>query len=255
MWETQVWSLGWEDPLEKGMAIHSSILAWNIPWMLGGLQFMRSQRVRHDWVTNSFTTVSTCYSCSLIKLKHLFSFILWGSPVLQVGSGGFESFAVSFFDSCSVFTLTSHWRKARQPHFSMGVEQTMDGSLQGREGWGGDGKARQWGDRRLLLSSPSCNISPLHRSGLPCSPCWDSPSSPAGPISCGGPRSPLTRVACPSAVPAEPPGETGFSLGWKAWLRVPGGCARGQAQGHVWTEALPLLGPHTCWLVSGDQLS
>ena len=32
MWETSVWSLGWEDPLEKGMATHSSILAWRIPW-------------------------------------------------------------------------------------------------------------------------------------------------------------------------------------------------------------------------------
>ena len=32
MQETQVWSLGWEDPLEKEMAIHSSILAWDIPW-------------------------------------------------------------------------------------------------------------------------------------------------------------------------------------------------------------------------------
>ena len=33
MWETQVRSLGWEDPLEKEMATHSSILAWRIPWM------------------------------------------------------------------------------------------------------------------------------------------------------------------------------------------------------------------------------
>ena len=33
MWETQVWSLGWEDPVEKEMATHSSILAWRIPWM------------------------------------------------------------------------------------------------------------------------------------------------------------------------------------------------------------------------------
>ena len=32
MWETWVRSLGWEDPLEKGMAVHSSVLAWNIPW-------------------------------------------------------------------------------------------------------------------------------------------------------------------------------------------------------------------------------
>ena len=48
--ETQVQSLGWEDPLEKGMATHSSILAWIIPWTekLGGLQSMGSQRVGHD---------------------------------------------------------------------------------------------------------------------------------------------------------------------------------------------------------------
>ena len=50
MWETQVQSLGWEDPLEKGMAIHSSILAWRIPWTEepGGLYSMGSQRVGHD---------------------------------------------------------------------------------------------------------------------------------------------------------------------------------------------------------------
>ena len=35
MWETWVRSLGWEDPLEKGMATHSNILAWKIPWMEG----------------------------------------------------------------------------------------------------------------------------------------------------------------------------------------------------------------------------
>jgi len=42
--------LGWEDPLEKEMATHSSILAWRIPWTeeLGGLESMGLQRVRHD---------------------------------------------------------------------------------------------------------------------------------------------------------------------------------------------------------------
>ena len=46
MWETWVQSLGWEDPLEKGMATHSSILAWKIPWTeeLVGLQSMGSQK-------------------------------------------------------------------------------------------------------------------------------------------------------------------------------------------------------------------
>ena len=55
MWETQVRSLGQEDPLEKGMTMHSSILAWRIPWteQPGGPQSMDSQRVRHDWETNT----------------------------------------------------------------------------------------------------------------------------------------------------------------------------------------------------------
>ena len=50
MWDSWVQSLGQEDPLEKGMATHSSILAWRIPWAEepGGLQSMRSQRVGHD---------------------------------------------------------------------------------------------------------------------------------------------------------------------------------------------------------------
>ena len=53
MQETRVRSLVWEDPLEKGMATHPSILAWRIPWTVKpwGLQSMRSQRVGHDWTT------------------------------------------------------------------------------------------------------------------------------------------------------------------------------------------------------------
>ena len=53
MWETWVQFLGWEDPLEKELAIHSSLLAWEIPWTEepGGLQFMESQRVGDDLAT------------------------------------------------------------------------------------------------------------------------------------------------------------------------------------------------------------
>ena len=58
MWETWVQSLGWEDPLEKGKATCSNILAWRIPWTV---KFMGCQRVRHDWMTFAFT----------------FHFILW----------------------------------------------------------------------------------------------------------------------------------------------------------------------------------
>ena len=57
MQETQVWSLGREDPVEKGMAMRSSIRAWRIPWTEepGGLQSMGSQREGHDWASNVFT--------------------------------------------------------------------------------------------------------------------------------------------------------------------------------------------------------
>ena len=50
MQETCARSLGWEDPLEKGMAIHSNILAWRIPWTEepGKLQSMGSQKVGHN---------------------------------------------------------------------------------------------------------------------------------------------------------------------------------------------------------------
>ena len=50
MWDTWVLSLGWEDPLEEGMATHSSILAWRIPWKEepGDPQSMGLQRAGHD---------------------------------------------------------------------------------------------------------------------------------------------------------------------------------------------------------------
>ena len=54
MRETRVQSLDWEDPLEKEMATHFSILTWKIPWIErpGRLQSMGSQRVGHDWATS-----------------------------------------------------------------------------------------------------------------------------------------------------------------------------------------------------------
>ena len=57
MQETQVQLLDLEDPLEEGIATHSSILSWKIPWIEepGGLQSMVLQRVRHDWATVTHT--------------------------------------------------------------------------------------------------------------------------------------------------------------------------------------------------------
>ena len=70
--ETQVWSLGWENPTQEDVAIHFSILAWRIPWTKEpvGLQSMGSQRVGHNWATN--TTQHNTFSCFL-------TFSLWMS--------------------------------------------------------------------------------------------------------------------------------------------------------------------------------
>ena len=60
--ETRIGSLGWEDPLEKGMTTHSSILAWRILWMEepGGLQSIGSQRLRRYWATNTSKYNGSC---------------------------------------------------------------------------------------------------------------------------------------------------------------------------------------------------
>ena len=67
-WETQVQSLGWENPLENKMATHSSTRAWKIPWMEEPyrLQSMGLQRVWYDWATSLFF---------LFTLKHIV--IIW----------------------------------------------------------------------------------------------------------------------------------------------------------------------------------
>ena len=72
MQETSVWPLGWEDPLEEGMATHSSILSWIIPWTEepGRLQSMGLQRVGYDWVTNTLCSfVSGLYPVTLDSIS------------------------------------------------------------------------------------------------------------------------------------------------------------------------------------------
>ena len=67
-----VLSLGLEDPLDNGMATHSSILVWKIPWTEepGRLQSMGLQRVEHNWVTNIFSFTSTLYIPSNLLHAH-----------------------------------------------------------------------------------------------------------------------------------------------------------------------------------------
>ena len=68
MQEMQIQPLGWEDPL-KGMATHSSILAWEIPWTEepGRATVHGSQRVRHDLATKQQTNVITVFQILLIQ--------------------------------------------------------------------------------------------------------------------------------------------------------------------------------------------
>ena len=74
MQATRVWSLVWEDPLEKEMAAHSSILAWKIPWTAesGRLPFMGSQRVRHDWATSCSRSILQGVFATLDDTIHIF---------------------------------------------------------------------------------------------------------------------------------------------------------------------------------------
>ena len=82
MLETQVQSLGQEDPLGKEMATNSRILAWRIPWTEepGGLLSMGSQRVGHDWVTNTVT-----FSLLLCDVHNQAPRILWLSGFTYLG--------------------------------------------------------------------------------------------------------------------------------------------------------------------------
>ena len=97
VWDVQVPSLGWEDPLKKGMATRSNILAWEIPWTEepGRLQPMGSQKVRHDWATNTLASI-----CNILgpKLNSGPGFLnLWGELFSQI--------QIVFLHLCSESTL------------------------------------------------------------------------------------------------------------------------------------------------------
>ena len=94
--ETEVRSLGWEDPLEEETATHPSILAWKIPWIEepGRLQSEGSQRVRHDRARARILSTGyiSCFQHFTILKKYLFGCIFimaWG-----VGQGGWSLVAV-----------------------------------------------------------------------------------------------------------------------------------------------------------------
>ena len=112
MQDTQVRSLGQENPLEEGMASHLSILAWWIPWTEepGGLQSMGLQRVRHDWVTcptKSWIFIWWIDFLIIIKWPYLslvdhFQFTLIHGPNIP------GSYAILLFTTLDFTSITSH---------------------------------------------------------------------------------------------------------------------------------------------------
>ena len=117
MWETRVQSLGWEDPLEKEMAIHSNTIAWKIPWTEepGRLQSMGSQTVGHDWVTSlSLSSQSQlltyCDQISTLPCLWSYSYFYYDIPSLglKVGKSGYvPGFVESIFVDPGGVYLTS----------------------------------------------------------------------------------------------------------------------------------------------------
>ena len=83
--ETQIWSLGQKDTLEKEMATYSNILAWKIPWTEepSRLQSMGSQRAGHNWVTNTlrFSVQFSSVTQSCLTLGHPMDRSMPGLPV------------------------------------------------------------------------------------------------------------------------------------------------------------------------------
>ena len=102
--ETWVWSPGWEDPLEKGMATHSSILAWRIPWTEkpGGLQSMGSQRIRHDWATNTHAHTHTNSIYVSIPISQFHMYVLMYDICFSLSDlRGFSDSSVGKESSCN----------------------------------------------------------------------------------------------------------------------------------------------------------
>ena len=140
MQEIQVRSLGQEDPLEKGMAAHSSVLAWRIPWTEepGRLQSMGSQGVRYDWATSTFTfRLAFCWffmsssapwaslGCwnrvlSTLSLPHVFGCLGWAECALYNAGERDCSFKLEAYCSyCQVSLLHLSCHLSIQPSIQL----------------------------------------------------------------------------------------------------------------------------------------
>ena len=110
MQETRLQFLGWEDPLEKGTATHSSILAWRIPWTVWGCkEWDMSEQL---WLSNSLPLLSIYLICLFSFLYFLFNLVLFYDSIFFSCSGTLAlllcltlvTFLRNFFPSCNPWT-------------------------------------------------------------------------------------------------------------------------------------------------------
>ena len=143
MWESQVWSLGQEDPREKEVAPHSSTLAWKIPWMEepGRLQSMGSQRVRHDWEISLllFNLLLACTYVSSMWIKMWFCSLLDSvgeSEGRMVRANGIETCMLSYVKWIDSPGSMHETRGSQGWCIGMTQRDGMGREVGGGSGWG-----------------------------------------------------------------------------------------------------------------------
>ena len=139
VWETLVWFLGQEDPLEEGVATHSSVLAWKVPWTEGpgGLQCLGSQRVGQSWASDTHTKQGAAGKDASILFPFPLSDLLPAPP-----------------------WQTHRKQSAAEPGGCSPVESRPQGNKTGqRRAWEGAGASWQWQwcnqKNKPLIFSPS----------------------------------------------------------------------------------------------------
>ena len=141
MQESQVWFLGREDPLEKGMTTHSSVLTWEIPRTEepGGLQSIGSQRVGHAWVTN---TGQGGYLFSWYNVKLMTSVVQNCCTLQQV------HWSWWVYDTMLVKIFCVYWEKKQTmmflsaPQETQGTDSSAHGGMKKQAYWTVAPKAR-----------------------------------------------------------------------------------------------------------------
>ena len=167
----QVWSLDQEDPLEEGMATHSSILAWKIPWTKepGQLQSSGSQRVGHDWSSWAHTggpggrgESRTPQSCRINPGSILGGVLKEDQGGVRLGWVGDKEGVQFWFGNCAItnsFIHLVHSNPVPTMHLARSWKSSRDWRyLEAGEGWRGHRDAKAcplWeGERSQVGGSP-----------------------------------------------------------------------------------------------------